>query len=418
MKASFILWAVPVWVSAGCASFKPLPLEELTFTQRAETQEQNGLRVSVVALSNDEARDVYGLPLLDKGAQPVWIEIENDTDDLWWSLPITVDPNYFSPHEVAIKWHSKLSRGRNPRIDEHFASLEFKNPIPPRQTHSGFVLTSVDMGVKSVTVELIGEQGHETFSFLVEVPGLEADYKRVDFENLYSEDELIRVETDEELKAALEAVPARVSNKDGTDFGDPTNFFLIGSPEAIFPALVRRGWNVTETINKGSSFRTTKAFLFGGKYRYSPISSLYVYGRSQDIGLQKIRGSIHERNHLRLWLTPILYQENLVWVGAISRDIGVKFTTKSAFLMTHRIDGDLDEARSYLVQDLLYAPGLERLGFVRGIESATPEKPHYNMGGDPFYTDGYRAVMLMSAERRELDDLESFDWVPASELNW
>jgi len=53
-----------------------------------------------------------------------------------------------------------------------------------------------------------------------------------------------------------------------------------------------------------------------------------VYGRPQDIGWQKARGTIHERNHMRFWLSPIRLRGKKVWVGQISRDIGVKLTLK------------------------------------------------------------------------------------------
>ena len=62
-----------------------------------------------------------------------------------------------------------------------------------------------------------------------------------------------------------------------------------------------------------------------------------------------------ERNHLRLWLTQYRYRDSLVWLGQISRDIGVKFTLKSPTISTHVIDPDVDEARRYLIEDLAYA---------------------------------------------------------------
>jgi hypothetical protein len=35
-----------------------------------------------------------------------------------------------------------------------------------------------------------------------------------------------------------------------------------------------------------------------------PVSPLNLFGRKQDIALQKARKDIHQRNHLRLWLAP------------------------------------------------------------------------------------------------------------------
>ena len=41
-----------------------------------------------------------------------------------------------------------------------------------------------------------------------------------------------------------------------------------------------------------------------------------------------------------------------VFVGQISRDIGVRFTTKTWPPVTHEIDPDIDEARNALIEDL------------------------------------------------------------------
>ena len=68
---------------------------------------------------------------------------------------------------------------------------------------------------------------------------------------------------------------------------------------------------------------------------------------------QKPRHDIHERNHLRVWLTPLRLEGEPVWIGQISRDIGVRFTKKT--ITTHKIDPDVDEARDYVIDDLVAA---------------------------------------------------------------
>jgi hypothetical protein len=44
--------------------------------------------------------------------------------------------------------------------------------------------------------------------------------------------------------------------------------------------------------------------LFGSEYLNAPVSPLYVFGRHQDVALQKARDTVSQRNHLRLWLAP------------------------------------------------------------------------------------------------------------------
>jgi LssY C-terminus len=105
--------------------------------------------------------------------------------------------------------------------------------------------------------------------------------------------------------------------------------------------------------------------VFGSPYRYAPMSGLYLFGRDQDISFQKPRNVIDERNHMRLWLAPVTHRGEPVWVGHISRDVGVKFTRRLWPPVTHVIDGDVDDARYYLVQDLIYGRQVRRSRFRR-----------------------------------------------------
>ena len=140
------------------------------------------------------------------------------------------------------------------------------------------------------------------------------------------------------------------------------------------------------------------------------MSALYFYNRPQDIGLQKARSTIHERNHLRLWATNYLYNGNTVWVGAISNDIGSYFTWKTQWKTAHAIDPDIDESRDYLVQDLVYSQSLKQVAIVENVLTpATMEDPHTNFMGQPWWTDGGRAVFVFGEDTRSLDELEEFN---------
>jgi hypothetical protein len=107
-----------------------------------------------------------------------------------------------------------------------------------------------------------------------------------------------------------------------------------------------------------------------------------------------------------MWLTPLRFQGKTVWLGQISRDIGVKLILKSKTLSTHVIDPDVDEARRYLVEDLAYSQALARIGFVKGVGEAGKDAPRFNLAGDPYFTDGLRAVMFFEPRPRTLDDLD------------
>ena len=126
------------------------------------------------------------------------------------------------------------------------------------------------------------------------------------------------------------------------------------------------------------------------------------------MALQRARTSIHERNHLRLWLAPMRFEGKLVWIGQISRDIGVRFTTKT--ITTHKIDPDVDETRSFVIQDLWYSQGLEKFGYVKGVGAASYDEPRGNLTGDPYFTDGLRAILWVSSQPSAFSDVGWFDW--------
>jgi hypothetical protein len=124
--------------------------------------------------------------------------------------------------------------------------------------------------------------------------------------------------------------------------------------------------------------------------------------------LQKARKTIHERNHLRLWLTPVQFQNQPVWIGQISRDIGVRFTRKT--IVTHKIDPDVDETRNFLFQDLLYSHGLMKYAFVKGVGEAPMESPRYNLTGDPYFSNGLRLVLWVSSNPVEFEQVDFVEW--------
>jgi hypothetical protein len=215
---------------------------------------------------------------------------------------------------------------------------------------------------------------------------------------------------DEPFRAALEALPSCVINKDGSKNGDPINLVIVGGLDDAFPALVRRGWSPTEQKWSGAIWRMVTSALSGEPYVNAPVSDLYLFGRAQDLALQKARDTIHQRNHLRLWLAAMRYHGKSVWVGQISRDIGVRLTIHSPTFTTHKIDPDVDEARTALTEDMAYSQSLVKLGLVKGVGAAPQSAPRENLTTDPYYTDGYREVLVFDHAPRSLADIELFPW--------
>ncbi len=416
MDAGHRAWAIgTAWLRSGaflavlavaaCAG-TPQQSEPVDFHARAEKKVDGQVEVSAVVLSPLESEITFGLPLASKNVQPVWLEIDNQEDrELYLMLP-RLDPDYFAPSEVAWQFKSHGSERHDEKADR-LLDMQIPVAIPPKRVVSGYVYTNLDPGAKAFSVELFGESMFRSFEFVQLVPGFEADFQRVDFHQLYRDEE-IRELSMAELPAYLEGLPCCVAGGDRKTPGDPLNLVIVGDPKRAVSTLVSRGWDLTETIRSDTTMRTIWSSLFRSKYRTSPVSALYLFGRPQDIALQKARGTVDERNHLRLWLAPVIVDGMYVWVGQVSRDIGVKLSSKT--ITTHKIDPVVDEARLYVALDLAGSQSLRSVGYVKGVGESNRDVPRYNYTKDPYYTDGLRVVLFLDEGPFGLDELEHLPW--------
>ncbi len=395
-------------LATGCASFHPQPLDKVGFEQRAESSTDGQVTVSVTALSEEEARGALGVDLAGAGIQPVWVKVENREAIGYVIAPIIMDHDYFSPMEAAWQAHGSLSGATNARIDDYFRTLPLPMRVGPGETVSGFVFTNLDRGVKYVNLELVGNGAERVrrFGFLAKVPGLNADYLQLEGKSLSGKE--TKDLDDGAFRAWVEQLPCCVLGGDRKSAGDPLNVVFVGERKVLFPALARRGWHPTVAVTTDSVWRTIESSVFGSRYRYGPVSPLYVFDRHQDIAVQKARSDINQRIHMRLWMAPVKANGAAVWVGQISRDIGVELTSKT--ITTHKIDPQVDDARFYLVQDMFYSQSLRGYAFSTGVGAATAQSPRRNYTGDVYWTDGLRLVMWLSADPVSYHRVEAVHW--------
>ncbi|SAK93714.1 hypothetical protein AWB79_06993 [Caballeronia hypogeia] len=383
------------------------------YQNRALTRTEGGLDVSAAVLSSEESAAVYGAPLADRKIQPVWIEVRNREDRSYFLLSPGLDPNFFAPSEAAEAFAAGASHDQQVELERRFRALAFHNPVQPGETVAGFVLTNLNEGAKLVQVDLVARERARTFSIFVAVPGFEADYKRSQVFKRAAEpqESTVNYTDDANFRAALEALPCCATNKDGSKNGDPLNLVIVGGLDDAFPSLVRRGWGLTEQKWSGAIAQMIGAALSGEPYVNAPVSDLYLFGHAQDLALQKARDDIHQRNHMRLWLSSLHYHGKPVWVGQISRDIGIRLTLHSSTFTTHKIDPDVDEARTALTEDMVYSQNLVKMGLVAGVGAAQEGAPRKNLTTDPYYTDGNRVVLVFDRTPTLLSNIEVFPWV-------
>ena len=408
--AAILICAVAVAMSIlGSFRFNPDPSGDASFIARAQQKSAPGIKVNISALGTRESRLSFGEDLAKYNIQPVWLSIENETDEELVFLPITMDPDYYSAYEVSYRFHGALSFAANRARDEFFLKRQIASILPPHLTTTGFMYGVLDAGIKYAHVVIAGKDRLETFNFALPVPGPAFVGTNVRADDIYPGKTIENLELDS-FRATFAKQQCCTTNSDGSRDGDPLNLVIVeGRRDPIVP-FVARDWHLARQLNVASAIDTARAFIFQNEFLTSPVSPLYIFGRKEDVVLQKARSTINERVHARLWLTPFTFEERRVWIGQVSRDIGVRLTDQTWNLTTHKIGPDVDFDRSYLLQDLIMSGFVEQYGYVSGVGAAPVSAPRTNLTGDPYYTDGLRAVVFLSNQTTPLSAIRKLPW--------
>lgn len=165
-------------------------------------------------------------------------------------------------------------------------------------------------------------------------------------------------------------VPRYTITGDGLP-GDPVNLVLTGTLQQLHAAFAAAGWSTADRLGLASSWRMVRAFVSNSPYPAAPFSTLYLFGRGQDIGFQKaIDNSPRKRHHIRFWALSMAHVESALgtasfwlntdrppldarvhWVGAGTKDTGLSLT-KLTFQITHATDADTNAERDYIIAEL------------------------------------------------------------------
>lgn len=173
-------------------------------------------------------------------------------------------------------------------------------------------------------------------------------------------------------------VPSFTVAADGLP-ADPVNLALYGTLDELRAAFNAIGWIEADALTLGSAWRMAKAFVLDRPYPAAPFSTLFLFGRGQDIGFQKpIGDSPRKRHHVRFWGRSLETAQDIdtasfwlntdapapdarvPWVGAGTRDTGFGLT-KLTFQITHATDADTNAERDYIVAELQRAAAIGKV---------------------------------------------------------
>jgi hypothetical protein len=395
---------------AGCATpFAPVDDPAVPAQTAIQTKQLPEATVSTAVLTEAEARARFGVDLEKRGLHAVWLRIENRTAELMWFQLPALDLDYYSADEVAFLCRGDVPGAQFEAMRQHLRDQSMRVRLEPGTTEEGHVFVPRTVGGRYVNVEL-GLPGRRVVAgFPVRLPDGDFDFENLRPEAHYAGMTLPDLDT-EGLRRRLEQLPCCTTDASGDGQGDPLNLVLVGSAGDVLTSLSRAGWTFTHRINLRTVRKEIGAAIAGTAYPSAPVSSLYALGRKHDVAMQRGRQTISQRNHLRLWLAPFTHEGRPVWIGQVSRDIGVKLTTKSATLTTHVVDPEIDESRQYLLQGLLARGLVAQFAFSAGVGAAPRDAPRRNLTDDPYFTDGLRLVAVLSPDPVPHTAVVRLDW--------
>jgi hypothetical protein len=185
-------------------------------------------------------------------------------------------------------------------------------------------------------------------------------------------------------------VPRRVGDLQGNP-GDMVNYALIGTEEQVTKAFAAAGWVQVDKTTQDAVLHGLVSTLSHAAYTEMPMSTLYLFGRSQDLSFARAAplevAAI--RHHLRVWKTTQTVGGEPFWVGSATHDNGFEKDQRNGGV-THHIDANVDQERDFLEQSFAGAGVLAGAAYV---EPANPLTTAKTATGGTFESDGRIVVM-------------------------
>ena len=385
---ALVLGILFLMVSACTTWQAPGKFDDDTLRSRAVSASLSGVNLSAAVLSSEDSQRMFGVNVNETGIQPVWVEIENNTDQMLWLLRAGTDPDLFSSLEVAWSFHKAFGGEINDQIDDHFHARSFENPVAPGETKSGILFTNPHRKTRLLSIDILGQGQLFPFTLFPRVPDDVSDDSRV-VETILKRIEAADVDfqTTEKLREHLEQLACCATDVSGSEAGDPINVILLGSLDDVATALIRRGFRLS---------------------RMDFDDRQQLFNRRPDMVARKVGHVGAPANWLRIWVAPFRYQGKAVFLAQAGRPLGWRLKTdeNQQFILNPHVD----EVRNLLIHDLLYSGGLAKLAFVRGAEATLPGEERSSLDGGSYYTDGLRTVLFLVTRPLSLSDIEILDW--------
>ncbi len=216
-------------------------------------------------------------------------------------------------------------------------------------------------------------------------------------------------------------IPLYATTADGWP-SDPINIVIVTKSRRHFiKEMKRAGWSLADKITVKNTIKMAYAVIFNTSYPKAIFSSLYLFGRHQDLGFQIQEGTPptpRHRHHVRFWqlretavlkgphlehhgfwnnvLARYLSREKQVWIGAATHDIAPFAIRWRNGQITHKIDTQTNKERDYII-NTLKSTGI--LKSMTEVDAGDPLQFRGQTIGVNIVVDGYVQVIELKKNR-------------------
>jgi hypothetical protein len=191
---------------------------------------------------------------------------------------------------------------------------------------------------------------------------------------------------------------------------DPLNIGIIATRRQLIAAMEKAGWYLADPKTLPYTLKQVLSFTVGSDYPAAPLSSLYLFGRKQDLGFEIPISGLSQRHHVRFWATtykegePLsthsihwhhrrahVQGDDLLWVGAASLDVGIA-PIRHNLQISHMIHPNTDRERELIVEQLR-AEGI--IDQTQTIKLGDPYRLVNRVWRGSLHTDGRMTVVRL-----------------------
>jgi hypothetical protein len=225
-------------------------------------------------------------------------------------------------------------------------------------------------------------------------------------------------------------IPRYTTTGDGWP-ADPVNIAIIAKSERhLRRAMARAGWYEADKRSLRNDLRELYAIIFDKPYPTAPFSSLYLFGRSFDLGFQIAYGknnSPRRRHHVRFWrlrdkptaaddthhfaywferIKHLFGRRRTIWIGAAIDDTHPLGISWRNLQLTHGNNSEHTAERDFIIETLKEAGAVK---VIADLKDGEPFKMRSQNIGTSFVVDGYIKVVTLKHvfARRKTEEEET-----------